>query len=103
MRHILVDYARARTTAKRGGEARAVSLDEAALVSGERAAELVALDDALAELAELSSRQSRVVELRYFGGLSVTETADALKVSPDTVTRDWNQAKAWLYLALHKQ
>ena len=103
MRHILVDYARARTTAKRGGEARAVSLDEAALVSGERAAELVALDDALTELAQLSSRQSRVVELRYFGGLSVTETAEALKVSPDTVTRDWNQAKAWLYLALNKQ
>lgn len=102
MRHILVDYARARTTAKRGGQARAVSLDEAALVSGERAAELVALDDALAELAQLSSRQSRVVELRYFGGLSVTETAEALKVSPDTVTRDWNQAKAWLYLALSR-
>jgi RNA polymerase sigma factor (TIGR02999 family) len=100
MRHILVDYARARTTAKRGGEARAVSLEEAALVSGERAAELVALDDALAELAQLSSRQSQVVELRYFGGLSVTETAELLKVSPDTVTRDWNQAKAWLYLAL---
>ncbi|MGH9753720.1 MAG: sigma-70 family RNA polymerase sigma factor [Blastocatellia bacterium] len=100
MRHILVDYARARHRAKRGGEARAVSLEEAALVSEERAAELVALDDALAELARLSPRQSRVVELRYFGGLSVAETAEALKISTDTVTRDWNQAKAWLYRAL---
>ncbi len=102
MRHILVDYARARHTAKRGAEARAVSLEEVAVVSDERAAELVALDDALAELDRLSPRQSRVVELRHFGGLSVTETAELLKVSPDTVTRDWNQAKAWLYRALSK-
>jgi RNA polymerase sigma-70 factor (ECF subfamily) len=102
MRHILVDYARARSTAKRGGEARAVSLEETAIVSDERAAELVALDDALEGLARLSPRQSRVVELRYFGGLSVTETAEVLKVSPDTVTRDWNQAKAWLYRALNR-
>ncbi len=93
MRHILVDYARARHTAKRGGEARAVSLKEAALVSAERAAELVALDDALAELARLSPRQSRVVELRYFGGLSGAETAQVLQISTDTVTRDWNQAR----------
>jgi RNA polymerase sigma-70 factor, ECF subfamily len=100
MRHILVDYARARQTAKRGGDARAVSLEEAAVVSDGRAAELVALDDALAELARLAPRQSRVVELRYFGGLSVTEAAEVLKVSTDTVTRDWNQAKAWLYRAL---
>ncbi|MGH9766521.1 MAG: sigma-70 family RNA polymerase sigma factor [Blastocatellia bacterium] len=103
MRHILVDYARARNAAKRGGEARAVSLEEAAFVSEERAAELVALDDALTELARLSPRQSQVVELRYFGGLSVAETAEALKVSPDTVTRDWNQAKAWLYHALNSR
>lgn len=102
MRHILVDYARARGAAKRGGERRAVSLEEATVVSDERAAEVVALDDALAELARLSPRQSRVVELRYFGGLSVTETAEVLKVSPDTVTRDWNQAKAWLYRALSR-
>ncbi len=102
MRHILVDYARARQTAKRGGEARAVSLEEAAVVSDERAAELVALDEALAELAQLAPRQCQVVELRYFGGLSVTETAEVLKVSPDTVTRDWNQAKAWLYRELAK-
>jgi RNA polymerase sigma factor (TIGR02999 family) len=97
MRHILVDYARARRADKRGGDVRVVSLEEAAIVSQERAAELVALDDALAELARLSPRQSRVVELRYFGGLSVTETAEVLKVSSDTVTRDWNYAKAWLH------
>src|SRR4030095_2481400 len=100
MRHILVDYARARHTGKRGGEARSVSLEEIAVVSDERAAEVVALDDALAELARLSPRQSRVVELRYFGGLSVVETAEALKVSTDTITRDWNQAKAWLHREL---
>lgn len=100
MRHILVDYARARHTGKRGGEARVVSLEEAAIVSKERAAELVSLDDALEELARLSPRQSQVVELRYFGGLSVTETAEVLKVSSDTVTRDWNQARAWLHRQL---
>ena len=102
MRHILVDYARARNTGKRGGEAHTVSLEEAAIVSKERAAELVALDDALAELARLSPRQARVVELRYFGGLSVEETAEVLKVSVDTVTRDWRQAKAWLHRELNK-
>ena len=102
MRHILVDYARARNTGKRGGEARTVSLEEAAIVSKERAAELVALDDALAELARLSPRQTRVVELRYFGGLSVEETAEVLKVSVDTETRDWRQAKAWLHRELNK-
>ncbi len=102
MRHILVDYARARHSAKRGGAARAVALEEAAVVSDERAAELVALDDALAELARLAPRQCQVVELRYFGGLSATETAEVLNVSTDTVTRDWNQAKAWLYRELSK-
>lgn len=102
MRHILVDYARARHAAKRGGEAHAVSLEEAAVVSAERAAELVALDDALAELAQLSPRQSRVVELRYFGGLSGAEAAQVLQVSTDTVTRDWRQAKAWLYRTLNR-
>lgn len=102
MRHILVDYARARRTAKRGGEAQAISLDEAAIVSDERAAELVALDDALAELSRLSPRQCRVVELRYFGGLSVAETSEVLAVSSDTVTRDWNQAKAWLHRELDR-
>ena len=103
MRHILVDYARARQTAKRGGEAHTVTLDEAVFVSDERAAEVVALDDALVELARLAPRQSSVVELRYFGGLSVTEIAEVLQVSTDTVTRDWNQAKAWLYRALNRR
>lgn len=96
MRHILVDYARAGHAAKRGGGSRAVSLDEAALVTKEQAGEVVALDDALNRLAGLAPRQSRVVELRYFGGLSVEETAEVLRVSPETVTRDWRMAKAWL-------
>ena len=100
MRHILVDYARARHTAKRGIGARPISLEEAALVSPERAAELVAFDDALKELETLSKRQSRVVELRYFGGLGVEETATVLAVSPDTVMRDWSMAKTWLHRAL---
>jgi RNA polymerase sigma factor (TIGR02999 family) len=100
MRHILVDYARTRHTAKRGGGARPISLEEAALVTPERAGELVAFDEALKELARLSERQGRVVELRYFGGLSVEETATVLKVSPDTVMRDWSMAKTWLHRAL---
>jgi len=100
MRHILVDYARTRQTAKRGGGARPISLEEAALVTQERAGELVAFDDALKELERLSKRQSRVVELRYFGGLSVEETATVLEVSSDTVMRDWSMAKTWLHRAL---
>jgi RNA polymerase sigma factor (TIGR02999 family) len=100
MRHILVDYARAKQYAKRGAGARQVSLDEALTVSDERAAELVALDEALTELANIDPRKCKVVELRYFGGLSVEETAEALKVSPVTVMRDWSMAKAWLHRAL---
>jgi RNA polymerase sigma factor (TIGR02999 family) len=100
MRHILVDHARARQSAKRGGGARAVSLDEAALVTVERAAELIALDDALEELKGLHERQCRVVECRYFGGMTVQETAEVLGVSPETVMRDWKMAKAWLHRAL---
>jgi RNA polymerase sigma-70 factor (ECF subfamily) len=100
MRHILIDHARRRHYAKRGGEAQQVSLDDAALMSPERAAELVALDEALSELARLDARKSRVVELRYFGGLSLEETADVLEVSVMTVRRDWRAAKAWLYRAL---
>ena len=91
-----------RSAAKRGGEARAVSLDETALVTRERAAELVALDDALNDLAEIAPRQSRVVELRYFGGLSVAETAEVLKASPDRVLRDWKLAKVWLLREIKK-
>jgi RNA polymerase sigma factor (TIGR02999 family) len=102
MRHILVDYARGRHAAKRGGEARAVSLDEAAMVTNHQAGEMVALDDALTRLAELHPRQSRVVEFRYFGGMSVEETAEVLKVSPETVTRDWRMAKVWLLRELQQ-
>src|SRR4030095_3503321 len=93
MRHILVDYARARHAAKRGGEAVVVSLDEGAVASDEGVAELVALDDALESLAAVDRRKCQVVELRYFGGLSVDETAEVLKVSPETVMRDWKVAK----------
>ncbi len=102
MRHILVEYARSRQAAKRGGEALEVSFDETALVTQDRAAELVALDDALNDLAEVAPRQSRVVELRYFGGLSVEETAEILKVSPETILRDWRMAKAWLLRQLQR-
>jgi len=96
MRRILVDYARSRGRLKRAGVAQQVSLDEAMTLAEERAAELIALDDALAELAKIDERKSRVVELRYFGGLSVEETAEALGVSFMTVMRDWNTARAWL-------
>lgn len=97
MRNILIDHARSRHYVKRGGEARRLSLDEGAIMSPERASELVALDDALNDLASVDSRKSRVVELRYFGGLSVEEIAEVLKISSITVRRDWRAAKAWLY------
>ena len=96
MRRILVDYARSRQYAKRGGGAQQVSLDEALIVSAERADEVVALDDALQDLAQFDQRKSQIVELRFFGGLSIDETAELLKVSPGTVMRDWTLAKAWL-------
>jgi len=96
MRRILVEFARSRHALKRGAEAPPVSLDEAGEVSLERAADLVALDDALKALAAMDPRRSRVVELRYFGGLSVEETAEVLKVSANTVMHDWKLAKAWL-------
>lgn len=96
MRRILVDFARSRQYAKRGGGAVQVSLDEAAAFSTERGADLVALDDALKSLAAFDERKSRVVELRFFGGLSVKETAEVLKVSEETVMRDWKLAKVWL-------
>ncbi len=102
MRRILVDHARARNYQKRGGGAQQVSLDEAATLAGDRAAELIALDEALQELAKMDERKARVVELRYFGGLSVEETAEALGVSVPTVTRDWNTAKAWLMREMTK-
>jgi len=99
MRRILVDHAR-RHNLKRGGDAQQVSLEEAAVVSGERASDLVALDDAMNALARIDSRKMQVVEMRFFGGLSVEETAEVLKVSPLTVMRDWSTAKAWLYREL---
>jgi RNA polymerase sigma factor (TIGR02999 family) len=102
MRRILIDHARSHTRAKRGGGIRQVSLDEAAVVSQERAAELVALDDALTSLAAIDPRKCQVVELRFFGGMSAEETAEALGVSPITVKRDWSTAKAWLHRAIEK-
>jgi RNA polymerase sigma factor (TIGR02999 family) len=96
MRRILVDFARARGYQKRGGRIQKVSFDEGLIVSNERATDLVALDDALEALAVVDARKSQVVEMRYFGGLSVEETAEALHVSPETVMRDWKFAKSWL-------
>jgi len=96
MRRILVDYARSRHYAKRGGSAQQVSFNEALIVTEERTAEVLALDDALKGLAEFDPRKSQIVELRFFGGLSIDETAEILKVSPGTVMRDWTLAKAWL-------
>jgi RNA polymerase sigma factor (TIGR02999 family) len=100
MRRILVDFARARQYAKRGGEARQVSLAEAAVVSAERGEDLIALDDALENLTAIDARKGRIVELRFFGGLSVEETAEVLKISPRTVMREWSLAQAWLYREL---
>jgi len=102
MRHILVDFARARHRDKRGGDALQVSLSEAAGVAQEQSADLVALDDALQRLEQLDPRQARVVELRFFAGLSLDETAEALKVSVATVRRDWKMAEAWLFRQLSK-
>ena len=96
MRRILVDHSRRRGNQKRGGDVPKVALDEALIVSADRAAEVVALDDALTRLAEIAPRKSQLVELRFFGGLSIEETAEVLKVSPGTVMRDWTFAKAWL-------
>jgi RNA polymerase sigma factor (TIGR02999 family) len=101
MRRILVDFARTRNYQKRAGKAQRVSFDEALVMSQERDRDLVALDEALKTLAAVDSRKSQVVELRFFGGLSVEETAEVLKVSPDTVLRDWRLAKVWLYRELN--
>jgi len=96
MRRILVDHARARRAQKRGGPATRVTFDEALVVTNEPREDFVALDDALEALAIFDERKSRAIELRFFGGLSVEETASVLKVSPETVMRDWRLAKAWL-------
>jgi RNA polymerase sigma factor (TIGR02999 family) len=100
MRRIMVDHARARNALKRGAGAIRVTLDEAALVTEERAEQLLALDEALEKLAEFDRRRCEIVEMRYFGGLTVEEIAEVLKVHPNTVMRDWKAAKAWLYAEL---
>ena len=102
MRHILVDYARQRSSSKRGGSLQKVSLDAEVIVSQERAHELVALDEALDALNELHPRRRKVVELRYFGGLNNTEAAAVLEVSEATIERDWRFARAWLYRELQR-
>ena len=102
MRHILVDHARTRNYAKRGGGAPRVVLDEAIALTAQRAAELVALDEALKDLATLDGRRSQIVELRFFGGLSLEETAEAMNISPSTVQREWRAAKAWLHHTMSK-
>jgi RNA polymerase sigma factor (TIGR02999 family) len=102
MRRILVDYARSRRYNKRGGEWRQVPLDEAVAVFRDQRTDLVALDDALRTLAEIDPRKGRVVEMRFFGGLSIKETAEVLSVSAETVLRDWRLAKVWLLRQLSK-
>jgi RNA polymerase sigma factor (TIGR02999 family) len=102
MRHILVDYARSRKAAKRGGDYCRLSLDEAVISAEEDDPDLLALDEALNELAALDPQQSRVVELRIFAGLTVDDTAEALGISPRTVKREWSMAKAWLHQQIAK-
>lgn len=100
MRHVLVDYARARVRAKRGGGAQPVPLEDVAVISADRAEEVIAVDSALESLMAFDLRKGRIFELRHFGGLSVDEAAEVLKVSPATVARDWRMAKAWLRRAM---
>jgi RNA polymerase sigma factor (TIGR02999 family) len=103
MRRILVDFARSRGYQKRGGGALHISLDETPSVCDEPDAQLVALDDALKALAVVDERKSKVVELRFFGGLSIEEAAEVLRVSPETVVRDWKLAKVWLLRELSER
>jgi RNA polymerase sigma factor (TIGR02999 family) len=100
IRRILVDHARSRGAAKRGGRADLIGLDEAATLPQQQAADIVALDDALRELAVFDSRKSKIVEMRYFGGMTIEETAQALEISTATVSRDWDTARAWLLRAM---
>jgi RNA polymerase sigma factor (TIGR02999 family) len=100
MRYLLVDHARSQLAAKRGGGVPHVELDEGAVITPERSSEMLALDDALNRLATLDSRQSQIIVLRYFGGLTLEETAEAIGVSAITVRREWAKAKAWLYREL---
>ena len=103
MRHILVDFARARRRFRRGGDAQHLALDEALTVAAGHNAELVVLDDALRDLARLNERGSKVVELRFFGGLTVAEIAEVLGISPRTVSSDWNLARSWLLRELSRR
>jgi len=100
MRHVLVDYARARSRAKRGGGVPPLPLEDVAVISPERADELVAVNEALESLMAFDQRKGRIFELRHFGGMSVEEAAQVLQVSPATVARDWRMAKAWLRRAI---
>jgi len=103
MRHILVDFARSRDRLKRGGDWEQVSLDDALTIRGDRTAELLDLDEALTALSKLDGRQSRVVELRFFGGLTEPEIAEVLQVSPRTVNADWSMARSWLLSELSRK
>jgi RNA polymerase sigma-70 factor, ECF subfamily len=103
MRRVLVDFSRARSSQKRGGDAPQFSFDEELMISNAAQPDLVALDDALNALATVDERKSRVVELRFFGGLDVRETAEVLRVSSETVMRDWKLAKAWLFRELSQE
>jgi RNA polymerase sigma-70 factor, ECF subfamily len=103
MRRVLVDFSRARSSQKRGGDAPQFSFDEELMISNAAQPDLVALDDALKALATVDERKSRVVELRFFGGLDVRETAEVLRVSSETVMRDWKLAKAWLFRELSQE
>jgi RNA polymerase sigma factor (TIGR02999 family) len=101
MRRVLVNHATARGAQKRGGKRERLSLDDVVIISDERSDDLIALDDALTKLAALDQRQARVVECRFFAGMSVEETAEALATAPATVKRDWTLARAWLHRELH--
>jgi RNA polymerase sigma-70 factor (ECF subfamily) len=103
MRRILLDYSRGHESAKRGGNVNRVFLEEASLTSKEKTADVIVLDEALTRLAKVDSQHARVVELRFFGGLSIEETAEVLEVSPATVKRNWNVAKAWLARELKRK
>ena len=102
MRRILVDYARSRRFAKRGGDAQQISFDEELVVSRQLSADVLQLHDSLNELANIDERKSKIVELKFFGGLNIEETAEVLGVSPGTVMRDWTLAKAWLRIAMKR-
>ncbi len=103
MRRVLVDYSRRRFAARRGGQGIRITLDDSVAVAERQNVDVIALDDALNGLSRLDTRQGRIVELRYFAGLSIAETAEALGVSPATVKREWAVARAWLYRAMTRQ